>query len=85
MVSMYELMLKTNRIIDVGERHIVMATRDYGRGKPRFSINLPIERNDLWQMLWEKKIKVKVFIEIPEEELKKISEEEGTRKSKSRV
>lgn len=60
-----------------------MATRDYGRGKPRFSINLPIERNDLWQLLWEKRVKVKVLIE--EEELKKISEEESARKSRSRV
>jgi hypothetical protein len=81
MVSVYELMLKTNRIVDVGERHIVMATRDYGRGKPRFSINLPIERNDLWQILWEKRVKVKIFIEIPEEELRKLGEEESAEKS----
>jgi hypothetical protein len=66
---MYEFVLKTNRVIDVGERNIVMATRDYGRGKPRFVINLPTTRNDLWQYLWEKKITVKVFIEIPSEVL----------------
>lgn len=69
MPSMYEFVLKTNRVIDVGERNIVMATRDYGRGKPRFVINLPTTRNDLWQYLWEKKITVKVFIEIPSEVL----------------
>jgi hypothetical protein len=85
MKSLYELMVKTIRLIDVGERNIVMVTRDYGRGKPRFSINLPIERNDLWLWLWERRVKVKVFIEIPEEELKKISEEESVEKSKSRV
>jgi hypothetical protein len=83
--SLYELLIKTNRYIDIGERNIVMATRDYGRGKPRFSINLPIERNDLWQLLWEKRIKVKVFIEIPEEKLKKISGEENAEKFKGRA
>jgi hypothetical protein len=77
MKSFYELVVKTNKFIDIGERNIVMVTRDYGRGKPRFSINLPIERNDLWQWLWERRIKVKVFIEIPAEELKKLSEEES--------
>jgi len=69
--SMYEIMLRTNKIIDVGERNVVMATRDYGRGKPRFVINLPTTRNDLWQYLWERKVTVKVFIEIPEEVLRK--------------
>jgi hypothetical protein len=63
-------MLKTSKVIDVGERNIVMATKDYGKGKPRFVINLPTTRNDLWQYLWERKIAVKVFMEIPEEALK---------------
>ena len=67
---MYEMVLKTNRVIDVGERSIVLATKDYGRGKPRFIINLPTTRNDLWQYLWERKVTVKVFIEIPEESLR---------------
>jgi hypothetical protein len=66
---MYEFVLKTSRVIDVGERNIVMATKDYGRGKPRFVINLPTTRNDIWIYLWEKKIPVKVFIEIPSEAL----------------
>lgn len=73
---MYEMVLRTNRIIDVGERSIVLATKDYGRGKPRFIINLPTTRNDLWRYLWEKKVTVKVFIEIPEEALKIRSGEE---------
>jgi len=67
-----ELIVKSNRFIDVGERKVVIATRDYGRGKPRFIINLPTTRNDLWQFLWENKITVKVYIEIPEEELERI-------------
>jgi len=73
-MSLYEYLVKKARIIDVGERNVVMATRDYGRGKPRFIINLPTTRNDLWQYLWERKIPVKVFIEIPEEALRESEE-----------
>jgi hypothetical protein len=68
---MYELVLRTSRVIDVGEKRIVMATKDYGRGKPRFVINLPTTRNDIWEYLWRNKITVKVFIEIPEEALER--------------
>jgi hypothetical protein len=67
MKSMYEYMLKTSRVLDIGERHIVMATKDYGRGKPRFVINLPTTRNDLWIYLWQRKVPVKIFIELPED------------------
>ena len=74
MSSIYELMLKTSRVIDVGERNVVMATKDYGRGKPRFVINLPTTRNDVWEYLWRNKIAVKVFIEIPSESLSRQQE-----------
>jgi hypothetical protein len=74
---MYEFVLKTSRVIDVGERNVVMATKDYGRGKPRFVINLPTTRNDLWVYLWEKKIPVKVFIEITSEGLNRGESGEG--------
>jgi len=80
MSSMYELMLKTSRVIDVGERKVVMATKDYGRGKPRFVINLPTTRNDVWEYLWRNKITVKVFIEIPSEDL---SRGEGKQQEKN--
>jgi hypothetical protein len=66
---LYKLVLQANRFVDVGERRIVMATRNYKRGKPRFIITLPISRNDFWQYLWERRIPVKVFIEIPSEAL----------------
>jgi len=69
MKPIQELIVRSNRFIDVGERKVVTATRDYGHGKPKFIINLPTTRNDLWQFLWENKITVKVCIEIPEEEL----------------
>jgi hypothetical protein len=65
--SIYELLIKSSRVIDIGERNVVMATRDYGRGKPRFIINLPTTRNDLWIYLWKNKVPIKVFIELPEE------------------
>ena len=77
MSSMYELVVRNNRIIDVGERNIVMATKDYGRGKPRFVINLPTTRDDLWQYLWKNRVKVKVFIEIPSEGLSRGDQGEG--------
>ena len=83
MSSIYELVLKTNRIIDVGERNVVMATKDYGRGKPRFVINLPTTRNDLWVYLWDRKIPVKVFIEIPSEGLSRGEKGEGKQQEKS--
>jgi len=67
MSKMYELLVKTSRLIDIGERNIVIATKDYGRGKPRFIINLPTTRNDLWIYLWQRKVPVKVFIELPED------------------
>jgi hypothetical protein len=67
MSNLYELMLRSSRVVDVGEQNIVLATKDYGRGKPRFIINLPTTRNDLWKYLWERRIPVKVFIEIPAE------------------
>ena len=76
---MYELLVKTSRFIDIGERNIVIATKDYGRGKPRFIINLPTTRNDLWIYLWENKIPVKVFIELPEDITKYERQERSAR------
>jgi hypothetical protein len=61
--SVIEL-VRSGRLIDVGERSIVRASIDYGPGKPRFVINLPTTRNDLWGYLWKQRIKVKVYIEI---------------------
>jgi hypothetical protein len=83
MSSMYEFMLKTSRVIDVGERKVVMATKDYGRGKPRFVINLPTTRNDVWEYLWRNKITVKVFIEIPSEGLSHGEKGEGRQQEKN--
>jgi len=78
-VGVYELILKKGGVIDVGERRIVRATRDYGPGKPRFVINLPTTRNDVWQYLWENKIPVKVFLELPEDLSKYESQERSSK------
>jgi hypothetical protein len=65
--KMYHLLITSAGVIDVGERRIVRTARDYGSGKPRFIINLPTTRNDLWIYLWQRKVPVKVFIELPED------------------
>ncbi len=37
-------------------------------GKDRYLVYLPVNLNYLWKELHEKKVKVRVYIEIPEEE-----------------
>jgi len=63
--SLIHEVLKQVSIIDVGERSIVRVAVDYGSGKPRFAINLPTARNDLWEYLWRRRIKVKIYLEVP--------------------
>jgi hypothetical protein len=60
--TLYELVLKGS-VIDVGLRTIVRTAKSY-RGRQRFAINLPMLRNDLWNLLWQRKIPVKVFLVI---------------------
>jgi hypothetical protein len=57
-------LVRSGKLIDVGERSIVRVAIDYGSGKPRFAINLPTTRNDLWIYLWKQRIKIKVYIEL---------------------
>mgnify|MGYP000176752887 CR=1 FL=1 len=50
------------KVLFVGSRFITrMSTKD-----ERFLIYLPSNLNDLWRVLWGRKLKVKVYIEIPE-------------------
>jgi len=63
--SIYELVLK-GVVIDVGTRSIVRTAKNY-KGRSRFAINLPLIRNDLWSILWSRKVPVQVFLKIPEE------------------
>ena len=71
--ELYVEMLRKARVIDVGERRISRTVREY-RGRSRFVIYLPVTRNDVWRILWEKRILVKVFLELPEEAIKESSE-----------
>lgn len=52
------------KVIDCGEIGISRSTPDKARGKPRFLIYLPTTRNYLWEVLWKKRVKVRVFMEI---------------------
>jgi hypothetical protein len=73
--TLYLEMLKKIRILDIGERRISRTVREY-RGRSRYVIYLPVTRNDVWKILWEKRIPVKVFLELPEEAIKKSFEED---------
>jgi hypothetical protein len=50
--------------------------RNY-KGQSCFVIYLPTARNDVWNFLWERKIPIKVFIEIPEGAIKESEDREG--------
>jgi hypothetical protein len=51
-------LVRSGEAIDIGLRNITLATKDYGRGKPRFAIYLPVDRSDIWELLWEKGLKL---------------------------
>jgi hypothetical protein len=56
----------TRGVVDVGELRISKTTLGR-RGGERYLIYLPLNRNYLWRELYERKIRVRIFIEIPEE------------------
>jgi hypothetical protein len=68
------LKMLRQRIIDVGEVHISRTTLGKKSGE-RYLIYLPMNRNYLWKNLHDLNVKVRVYIEIPEDILKKISQE----------
>jgi hypothetical protein len=67
-------LLSSSRIIDVGEVRITKATQD-AKGGGRYLIYLPTTRSYLWGVLHDLGVKVRVYIEIPEDVLKKIGRE----------
>jgi hypothetical protein len=77
-LSIHAMLLKVGEVIDIGLRNLTRASE---KGKPRFAIYLPMDRSDVWQMLWEKGVRVRVILVIPEEELRKLGEEESAEKS----
>jgi len=36
-------------------------------GRERYLLYLPENGNDLWRYIWEKGIKINIYIEVPEE------------------
>jgi hypothetical protein len=62
------------RLIDVGEIHVTRTSLGKKQGE-RYLIYLPMNRNYVWRLLHDLGVKVRVYIEIPEDALKKISEE----------
>ena len=56
----------TRGVLDAGELRI-SKTGLGKRGGERYLIYLPLNRNYLWKLLHERRVRVRVFIEIPEE------------------
>jgi len=54
-------------LIDVGELKITKSSLGKKRSGDRYLINLPMNRNYLWRTLYEKGVKVRIFMEIPRE------------------
>jgi len=56
-------------VIDAGELRISKTRYRIGNKlEDRFLIYLPVNRNYLWRILHDKKIKIRLFIEIPRED-----------------
>ncbi len=51
--------------IDVGELKISRTA--IVKGKPRYLIYLPVRRNYLWEELYNKRVRVRVYLELVEE------------------
>jgi len=51
-----------------GRPHPIGSRAVVRMGKDRYLIYLPVSLNFLWRELHEKKVKVRVYIEIPDEE-----------------
>jgi hypothetical protein len=58
-------LLISGRIIDCGELTISRSSLG-SKGGLRHLIYLPLNRSYLWKLLNEKKVKVRVYIELPE-------------------
>jgi hypothetical protein len=62
------------RVIDAGELQISKTTLGR-RGGDRYLIYLPMNRNYLWRLLHDANAKVRVYLEVPEDVLKNMSQE----------
>jgi hypothetical protein len=66
-------LLLSGRFVDCGELRISKVTLNK-EGKERYLIYLPLGRSYLWKLIHSSGIKVKVFIELPQnlQELRKV-------------
>ena len=76
--DLYIEVIRRSRVIDVGERRISRVVREF-RGRSRFVIYLPTTRNGVWEILWSRRVPIKVFIEIPEGAIKDLEDRGGDR------
>jgi hypothetical protein len=65
--------VRFGRIIDAGELQISKTTLGK-RGGDRYLIYLPMNRNYLWRLLHNANAKVRVYLEVPEDVLKNMSQ-----------
>ncbi|MEZ0346248.1 MAG: hypothetical protein ABWK01_06840 [Infirmifilum sp.] len=63
-VSLTPHALRSPKVIYVGVRGITRLTESRGG---RYTIHLPTTMNDLWELLWERKARVRVYLEIVDE------------------
>ena len=60
------------KLLDLGEVRVARASPNAVRGKPRFLIYLPVNRNYVWQWLHESGARIRLFAELPEDLAKKL-------------
>jgi hypothetical protein len=56
------------KFLDCGDLHVSKTSLGVRRSGNRYLIYLPANRNYLWEMLHSSKVKVRIFVELPEGE-----------------
>jgi hypothetical protein len=60
-------LLWRGRFLDCGELFVSRTTSGRKRPGQRFLIYLPTNRNYVWKLLHEKKVRLRIYIELPKE------------------
>jgi chlorite dismutase len=71
METLVAFQMLRQRLVDVSEVRITKTTMGKKQGE-RYLVYLPMSRNYLWRLLHDLDAKVRVYIEIPEDILKKV-------------
>jgi len=58
--------IESSKAMYVGVRKITKLGRDRKLGSNRYAVCLPANLNDLWEELWSRRAKVRVYLEIVE-------------------